>query len=401
MAQTSRAKKAARSGSREDRISALPDDVLHHVLGFLPAEEAVQTSILARRWRHLSRSMRRLCLTDESRHWNADELNEFMNSLLLLRDPSVALDEVKFTETESHFCNRDTYIDTWIRHVLFCQARVLSIVPCHAEGNLVLYGSPLVAQHLQKLEFAYVDLRRSFLDFASCPQLMDLKITYCTIYCDRILSKSIKHLSITHSSMHCKQIHISVPGLISLQLYEYRFRTPLLDDMPSLETAIFSFGSRDYCKKAASVGLCICAKCWDDTDQNRNSILLGGLSSAMDLELICNSGTLIFSAWCPTFSKLKTLLLHVPHKFNDLQLIVCILEHSPVLEKLTLRVPKVLECARESVSSYHPMEQLSAISKYLNTVEIKCGEVDERVCRILKLLSRFVKHINIDLIDEP
>jgi hypothetical protein len=37
-------------------INALPDGVLQHILGFLPSAEAVQTSVLARRWRHLWKS---------------------------------------------------------------------------------------------------------------------------------------------------------------------------------------------------------------------------------------------------------------------------------------------------------------------------------------------------------
>jgi hypothetical protein len=46
--------------------------------------------------------------------------------------------------------------------------------------------------------------------------------------------------------------------------------------------------------------------------------------------------------WCPIFSKLKTLLLDdywcVP---DDFRALVCVLEHSPVLEELTLLFSKV------------------------------------------------------------
>jgi hypothetical protein len=62
MAQRSRAKKVAMS-DQEDRLSTLPNGVLQHVLGFLPAHEVVRTSVLALRWRHVWRSVRRLHIT--------------------------------------------------------------------------------------------------------------------------------------------------------------------------------------------------------------------------------------------------------------------------------------------------------------------------------------------------
>ncbi|KAJ0042852.1 hypothetical protein Pint_19200 [Pistacia integerrima] len=37
----------------QDRISELPDEILHHILSFMATKFAVQTSILSTRWRHL------------------------------------------------------------------------------------------------------------------------------------------------------------------------------------------------------------------------------------------------------------------------------------------------------------------------------------------------------------
>jgi hypothetical protein len=76
-----------------DRISALPDEVIHHILGLLPAPEAVRTSMLARGWRHHSKSMRSLSFAIRSGHpvLSADWLNRFMARLL--RDLRGPLDE--------------------------------------------------------------------------------------------------------------------------------------------------------------------------------------------------------------------------------------------------------------------------------------------------------------------
>uniref|UniRef100_A0A453R615 F-box domain-containing protein n=1 Tax=Aegilops tauschii subsp. strangulata TaxID=200361 RepID=A0A453R615_AEGTS len=81
----------------EDRISALPDGVLQHVLGFLPARDAVQTSVLAGRWRHAWRSIRRLHLSPDD-GWDSDKpehLKDFFDALLSPGDHDSILEEAK------------------------------------------------------------------------------------------------------------------------------------------------------------------------------------------------------------------------------------------------------------------------------------------------------------------
>jgi hypothetical protein len=65
-----------------DRISALPDDVLHHVLSFLPAEDVMRTCLLARRWRHLWKSAIGLRIGfrhGDRRPPSVDSLRHFVN----------------------------------------------------------------------------------------------------------------------------------------------------------------------------------------------------------------------------------------------------------------------------------------------------------------------------------
>nr|XP_025877193.1 F-box/LRR-repeat protein At3g58900 [Oryza sativa Japonica Group] len=65
----------------------LPDEVLHHVLSFLPAQEAVRTCLLARRWLHLWKSATGLRIGEDDIYLRCVKDNkEFLDRLLLLRD---------------------------------------------------------------------------------------------------------------------------------------------------------------------------------------------------------------------------------------------------------------------------------------------------------------------------
>nr|CAB3491226.1 unnamed protein product [Digitaria exilis] len=86
----------------EDRISALPDEFLHHVLFFLPSYDVVRTCVISRRWRHLWRSTRALRIT-RSPHdsWRPWTVNSFGNSFLFLRG-CAPLDELEVACGEIH-----------------------------------------------------------------------------------------------------------------------------------------------------------------------------------------------------------------------------------------------------------------------------------------------------------
>jgi hypothetical protein len=63
--------RARRGGEREpDRLSALPDCLLHTIMSSLKARQAVQTCVLSRRWRHLWRSVP--CLDVDINEFRAD-----------------------------------------------------------------------------------------------------------------------------------------------------------------------------------------------------------------------------------------------------------------------------------------------------------------------------------------
>ena len=297
MPHTSRAEKSSKS-CNEDRISALPDDVLHQVLGFLQADEAVRTCLLAKRWRYLWKFMRRLCINEMGR-WGTSTggvfLTKFVSCLLLLRDPGSTLDEVEIKydyQVEGDL----TWISTWIHHALSCQTQVLTVkFPLPVYGPGYLDGPPLVSQYLRRLEISEARLKSNFLNLSSCSTLEDLKIKECDFDASSILSQSVKHLSIKDCYFKGDvRISISVPNLVSLQLKSYGGRTPFLESMLSLETAVVNVEvwSVDYCRKGFSAGECCgtCLDCCGNDGLKGGCVLLGGLSRAKNLELIAHPG---------------------------------------------------------------------------------------------------------------
>ncbi|EES09489.1 hypothetical protein BDA96_05G078800 [Sorghum bicolor] len=381
-------------------IDALPDGVLGHILGFLPAPEAVQTCVLARRWRHLWRTATGLrigCCSSEDEGRRVKEQREFVDHLLLLRG-SLPLDicEFGFSELEDDDVPR---VNLWFRHVVMSRARVLSL-RLHLFFNkfLKLDDLPLVSQHLTKLDLSSVKLQNSFLSFASCPALEHLELVYCNLAsADKIASKSLKHLSLTDCVLLDEpRIYISTPSLVSLHLDSFFGRTPIFDSMPSLVKAFVRITTHcwDGCSRPDYLD-CACLLCdGSDSSQGSSIMLLKGLSKAQSLVLISVPEKIIFESdlrWCPMFSNLKTLLLDdywcTPDDFSAL---ACILEHSPFLAKLTLELfsegPKY---EVEMKGRCNLMERSAKISENLNIVEVKCQVVDQRVLKVLKFLCTF------------
>ncbi|KAK4268295.1 hypothetical protein QN277_024972 [Acacia crassicarpa] len=77
--------KNKRRRTKKDRISDLPDPLLLHILSFLPAEEAVATSLLSKRWRPLWRSLPAIDFKTEKFRYIKSFL-QFVDKMLKLVD---------------------------------------------------------------------------------------------------------------------------------------------------------------------------------------------------------------------------------------------------------------------------------------------------------------------------
>ncbi|KAK3157115.1 hypothetical protein QOZ80_2AG0116370 [Eleusine coracana subsp. coracana] len=332
-------------------LSSLPDDVLRHILGFLPAHEAVRTSVLARCWRHIWKSTNQLRIAcgPEEPHASVKEVKDFVHNLLQSRGVSLLEScDLILNEFDDEDVSR---VNSWIWHVVKCHVRVLRLYiyrkqRVDREIWLQLDNMPLVSRHLTRLDLYSLQFNDRFLDFSSCVVLEDLDITLCDFLpAKRISSHSLKRLSI-NSCEYCLdyRIRITAPNLVSLTLQGMCNRTPVLEEMPCLVEAVIKISTRyDCCYYGDAYGNCgACFLCYYIDGDTNNVVLLKGLSEAKYLALIPDPDTFILRRdlkWCPTFRYLKTLLLNeywcVPDDFSALE---CILQHCPVLEELTFQL---------------------------------------------------------------
>ncbi|CAL4994663.1 unnamed protein product [Urochloa decumbens] len=390
---------AAPGAARVASLDVLPDEVLGHVLSFLPAQESVRTCVLARRWRYLWRSAPglRILFDGEGERASIKELREFMDHMFLLRGAS-PLDTCHFSLIDVDDDDDELgWVNLWIRHVLMCRVQVLSLnfkfdFECWIT-RFYLDELPLVSQYLRRLELSRVQLNGSFVDFSRCPTLEVLEIKDSDILdFERILSQSLKSLSITGVCEFSddERIHVCAPNLVSLRLEVCLGLVPILERMPSLVEADVEIDAND-CAFCRDVNSANCTHCKNDGDTD--SVLLQGLSEAQSLVLSSvNETTILIRGlkYCPIFRNLKTLLLNehccVPADFGAL---TSILEHSPILEKLTLLLfckgPKSKVLMKGSPD---PTERSNEISEHLKVVEVKCKVVDNRVLNVLEFLNK-------------
>ncbi|CAL4992335.1 unnamed protein product [Urochloa decumbens] len=278
-----------------DRLGALPDDLLLDVLSFLPSPYAVRTCVLARRWRNLWKGVPALRITPataEGFH-GPSALNGFVNYMLLLRD-RVPLRVAELNSFHGNdFDAAVQYLELWVRYSLSCRVAKLCVASDDEVERWLLPKGLITSEHLRYLELTWVTTEHD-LDFSSCRSLVDLKMEFSSIYCDRITSPSLKRLSISECRfLGDVRTQISVPNLTSLLLDDCTQRTPLLESMPLLVDAIVVLPNcSDYCRNGYEVGDCGDESCWGCSNCNYGEnicVVLQGLSSCTNLQLAATS----------------------------------------------------------------------------------------------------------------
>ncbi|XP_026436428.1 F-box/LRR-repeat protein At4g14103-like [Papaver somniferum] len=270
-----------------DRISELPDALIHHIFSFLNIKYILQTCILSRRYSYLWASLPTLRLSEHSMVSNSDdsfeELNRyivFVDRLLLLRYSSSdiqtfelkwknvgnLLSELDFKyEVTRHVATwimaavkhniQELNLTMWLREMIKlpdCLFTCKSLTKLRISGfsrdltDFVLPWIPMYFPRLRYLALTGVSLGDENLTsklFSSCPVLESLVLADCSIKFD-FSSLSLKHFQLDNYYDVCEStddydvtVKLSAPNLTSLICKDYMSQDYSLQNLSSLVTA--------------------------------------------------------------------------------------------------------------------------------------------------------------------
>jgi hypothetical protein len=329
---------AAAAAAANDRLSALPDDLLHKVTSFLRSWEVARTCVLSRRWRNLWASapcidLRVWC---KARHGRLPrQLARFANHLLLLRDVSAPLDTLRLLSSPTRYTpdysyrpkdyyydNEEDYsssdVEMWIRAAVNTGARSIQLTQHPKDKAFAdLDSVPIISCHLKHLHLSGATLHDKTLRQLSsqCPSLQVLELSKCCLDGPQISSASLTSLAIVECRIMA-DLSVTAPNLVSLRCVSPYHRAPSFENMGSLARGTivlndsFLHDKFEYKYKDIKPDVSEC----DDSDSNHDNCdsdddndlsysegfyganVLGGLnvicslSNAASLELIADAG---------------------------------------------------------------------------------------------------------------
>ncbi|KAL6595110.1 hypothetical protein ACP70R_048213 [Stipagrostis hirtigluma subsp. patula] len=402
------------AGDGVDRLSALPDGLLHAVLSFLPAPQVVRTCVLSRRWRRLWRSAPRV---------NVDELNlgitvpcsrgdlearwgrfeDFADNLLLFHDSTSSLGEFRYS---SHLYN-PRQVDRWVRRgIEYCPA-VLEIQTYSFSDHRRFKLPPVAASSLHRLKtlrLSNVNLGCNFTDLlcSGCPFLEDLEFCCCDFYGNCSQGITIASPTLNKLVMNCCKdntshpLVITAPSLVYLRLHFGCYKNGIsLHKMDSLVTAsIYTDENQTF------------------TEKNQRE-LLGSLFNLTGLELLGFETEVMMLSdkpdKCPIFCNMRTLYLYGcfldEYDLNEkLEALECFLHNAPFLEKLTLERCMFVsfsdsewEIERKNITLQHQDKKTFQCPK-LKLVEVMYEyDHDHQLIELLWNLGKSLPNANIKL----
>ncbi|CAL4991867.1 unnamed protein product [Urochloa decumbens] len=390
-------KQACASTSRSlasdpDRLSALPDCLLHTIMSFMKARQAVQTCVLSTRWRHLWHSVP--CLDIDLDEFKVDndtgsfEDNDIDNDTewgnfgnftvnLLLRCNIALLDSFKLRAGwvgAPYSAKRQA--GGWIRHAMKYWAPDTVI---QREGLCSSFW------HLKSLYLCYVFLNKNFGMYVSsvCHTLEDLELDNCTCAFHSITSHTLKNLVLKNCGWF-KLSEITLPTLKTLVIdggsncYLLVIVAPAVTYL-LLDVNVDCFLGRISIKEMpylanASIHQRGCGHMVENQLPGNQFNLLCDVSDTTSLEL-SGFGIMKLSEESKPFQEfknLRNLLLDNCDLTDDFQMLTLFLQNSLNLEKLTLRHCKFPNDSKKKKGVQKPKKSSPS---QCQTLDIQCDNL--------------------------
>ncbi|KAG2572270.1 hypothetical protein PVAP13_7KG165200 [Panicum virgatum] len=341
-----------------DRLSSLPDCLIHHIMSFMKARQVVQTCVLSTRWKHLWRSVP--CLDIDVEEFETTGSNppreawgkfeDFTDHLLIPNNISIALLDTFCLHVSGMYKSyRGQHATRWIRHGIKYSTRA---------PGMQRQGLSSSSWHLRKLYLSNLYLDDNFTEHVSsgCQNLEDLELKGC--YCrtfHEISSHSLKNI-ILKDCEFSKLSAITSPALKSLVIESdgySRIPSLLVITAPAVAyllldvTASNFYGGVSFEEMPSLGKASIHLRC-DEVESKLSQNQLKLLCSVSNVTSLVLSGftTMVLGedpVTFPNFRNLRTLLLDNCDLSDNFKTLEHFLKNSPDLEKLTLRCCKNLK----------------------------------------------------------
>uniref|UniRef100_K3YD01 F-box domain-containing protein n=1 Tax=Setaria italica TaxID=4555 RepID=K3YD01_SETIT len=384
------------SGDDRDRLSALPDSLIHHIMSFMKARQVVQTCVLSTRWRHLWRSM--TCLDVDKSEFETpgakkyldyegwEKFEDFMDTLLSPGNVSIAsLDTLRLQA--SYGIGEGRPASRWIRRGIKYPHGQLPAAGVH-RGKVVSYNS----WRLRRLHLSNIELCDLFAEHVrtSCQSLEDLELGSCSCKFHAIASGSLKNLALKYCTLYGLD-EIATPTLKNLLIESgtgTNLKTmdrPLVITAPALASMFLGVtphnfvGGLSLSEMTSLAKVSVHLSCKEIVDPFK---ILGSCVSSVitNLEVLGEGSTTFIQ-----FNNLRTLVLSHCDLSDDFQILGHFLRNSPNLERLTLLYCKYSNDTKKKKGP----------SKSKNAEYTPCPNLVDVPCKNLKLTHIIYKEDDI------
>nr|XP_043625827.1 putative F-box/FBD/LRR-repeat protein At4g13965 [Erigeron canadensis] len=220
-----------------DRLSSLPDDVLSHILDLIPTKLAVQTSILAKRWRHSWKYVTKLHFDDMRSFTSLDSFTKYVDQVLKLYKTT----HVKSFRLDCEMLVPSATTLKWIDEAIRLNVSELEIHPIPLELH-----RPFVCKTLTRLALCWEDRNITFPIDLPLLKTLDIKV-----YSNPNLNafKIIRGCPLLESfSLHVfqdlgdEEYYFNIPTLKCLELNSFRgiYIKKVVLNVPNLEELFVS-----------------------------------------------------------------------------------------------------------------------------------------------------------------